>query len=59
MKQIQLIPKPPKRMKEPTKDEFRRRAEVARAEKAHDTTPRWWRLWHRLSARIIEKDSQA
>lgn len=52
MKQQQLIPKPPKRMKQPRKDEIRRRAELAEARLAFHTTPVWWRLWHRIAARL-------
>ena len=56
MKQGQLIPKPPRRMKQPRKDAVRRRAELAEARHARDTTPRWWRLWHRAYARMVETD---
>lgn len=52
MKQGQLIPKPPKRMKQPRKDVIRWRAELAEATLAYRTTPHWWRLWHRVVARI-------
>jgi hypothetical protein len=52
MKQTQLIPKPPRRMRQPRKDELRRRLEVAEARLAFHTTPRWWRLWHRIAARF-------
>lgn len=48
----QLFPKPPKRMLQPRKDELRRRLEVAEARLAFHTTPRWWRLWHRIVARL-------
>lgn len=52
MKQDQLIPKPPRRMKQPRKDAIRWRAEIAEARLAFHTTPRWWRLWHRIVARL-------
>ena len=52
MKQQQLIPKPPRRMKQPRKDAIRLRAELAEARLAFHTTPVWWRLWHRIAARL-------
>ena len=55
----QLFPKPPKRMKEPTKDHFRWRAELAEAQRDYARTPTWWRIWNRLRWRIIEKDKAA
>lgn len=61
MKQApQLFPKPPRhwRMKQPKKDHFRWRAELAEAQLAYRTTPHWWRLWHRLAARIRKGDEQ-
>lgn len=45
-------PKPPKRMKQPPKDHFRWRAELAEAQLAFIRTPVWWRLWHRIASRI-------
>lgn len=54
--QPNLIPRLPRRMKQPPKDEIRRRLEVSRAQAAFDATPRWWRLWHRLWARVVEVD---
>lgn len=54
--QQHLIPKPPKRMLQPTKNEIRRRLEVSQAQAAFDATPRWWRLWHRVWARVVEVD---
>ncbi len=54
--QPQLIPKPPRRMLQPRKDEIRRRLEVAQAQAAFDATPRWWRLWHRLWVRLVEAE---
>jgi hypothetical protein len=56
--QPQLIPKPPRRMLQPRKDEIRRRLEVSQAQAAFDATPRWWRLWHRVWARVVEVDSE-
>ncbi len=56
MKQQNLIPRLPRRMLQPRKDEIRRRLEVARAQAAFDATPRWWRLWHRVWARLVEVD---
>lgn len=56
MKQHQLIPKPPRRMKQPRKDEIRRRLEVAEAEAIVGSTSVWWRLWHRAWARLVEVD---
>ena len=58
MKQGQLIPKPPKRMKQPRKDAIRLRAELAEAQLALRATPRRWRLWHRLFARVVETDPE-
>ena len=58
MKQGQLIPKPPRRMKEPTKDRVRLRAELAEAREAVAKTPRWWRLWWRGFARVVETDPE-
>ncbi len=54
----QMFPKPPERMKQPRKDAVRLRAELAEARHAHDTTPRWWRLWHRGFARMVETDPE-
>lgn len=51
-----LIPRQPKRMKQPRKDEIRRRLEVAQAQAAFDATPRLWILWHRVWARLVEVD---
>ena len=48
----QLFPRPPKRMKQPRKDEIRRRAQLAQARLAFHTTPVWWRRWHRIAARL-------
>jgi hypothetical protein len=58
MTQPQLIPKPPRRMKQPRKDEIRRRLEVAQARAAYASTPRWWRLWNRLRVRVVETDKR-
>lgn len=58
MKQAQLIPKPPRRMRQPTKDRVRLRAELAEAHLALASTPRWWRLWNRLRARVVETDPE-
>lgn len=55
MKQ-QLFPKAPRRMKQPRKDEIRRQLAVAEAEAIVASTPRWWRLWHRAWARLVEVD---
>lgn len=57
-RQPQLIPKPPRRMLQPRKDAIRRRAEVAEARLAFERTPRWWRIWHRIWARVIEVDKE-
>ena len=54
-----LIPRQPKRMIQPRKDEIRRQLEVAQALAAFDSTPRWWRLWHRVWARLVELDPHA
>ncbi len=51
MAAAQLFPKLPKRMKQPRKDTIRWRAELAEAQLAYPTTPRW-RLWHRIASRI-------
>lgn len=45
-------------MKQPRKDTLRRRLEVAQAELTYRTTPRWWRLWHRAFARVVETDKE-
>lgn len=58
MKQGQLIPKPPRRMKQPRKDAVRLRAELAEARLALASTPRWWRLWNRLRVRVVETDPE-
>lgn len=61
MKQAQLIPnapRKPRRMLQPTKDRVRWRAELAEARAAFAATPRWWRLWHRGFARVVETDPE-
>lgn len=58
MKTGHMFPKPPRRMKQPRKDSIRRRAELAEARLAYAGTPRWWRLWHRAFARVVETDSR-
>ena len=58
MTQPQLIPKPPRKMLQPRKDEIRRRLEVAQAELDYRSTPRWWRLWWRGYARVVETDPE-
>ena len=58
MTQPQLIPKPPRRMKQPRKDAVRLRAELAEARLAFASTPRWWRLWNRLRVRVVETDPE-
>ncbi len=58
MNQGQLIPKPPRRMLQPRKDTLRRRLEVAQAELDYRSTPRWWRLWWRGYARVVETDPE-
>jgi hypothetical protein len=58
MKQGQLIPKPPRKMLQPRKNEIRRRLEVAKAEAALASTPRWWRLFNRIRARVVETDPE-
>lgn len=52
-----LIPRPPRKMRQPRKDELRRRLEVAQAQAAFDATPLWWRLWHRVWVRLVEVDA--
>ena len=58
MNQPQLIPKPPRRMKQPRKDTIRRQKELAEARLALASTPRWWRLWNRLRVRVVETDPE-
>lgn len=45
-------------LKQPRKDAIRRRAEIAEAMLAYQRTPRWWRIWHRIWARVIEVDKE-
>lgn len=60
MKQPQLIPKPKRRwrMKQLPKSTWRHRAELAEARLAFRETPRWWRLWNRVHARVVETDPE-
>ncbi len=61
MNQPDLIPKAPRkprRMKQPRKDTIRRERELALAELAYRSTPRWWRLWWRGFARVVETDPE-
>ena len=51
-RQGELIPREPRRMKQPRKDAIRLRAELAEARLAFERTPRWWRIWHRIYSRI-------
>jgi hypothetical protein len=52
MKQIQLIPKPPKRMKQPRKADIRWEKELAEAQLAYLRTPFWRRLVSVLRAKF-------
>lgn len=58
MKQGQLIPRAPRhwRMKQLPKATWRWRAELAEAQLALRRAPRWWRLWHRAFARVVETE---
>jgi hypothetical protein len=58
VKQQNLIPKPPKRMKQPRKDAIRWRAELAEAQLAYARTPRLWRIWHRIASRLRKDDTK-
>jgi len=53
----QMFPKPPKKMLQPRKNDLRWRMELAEARLAYITTPRLWRLWHRIAARIKKGDA--
>ncbi len=57
--QPNLIPRAPRRILQPRKDEIRRRLEVSEAQAAFDSTPRWWRLWRRIWVRLVEVDPPA
>lgn len=59
MKTEQLFPKPPKRMLQPRKDAIRWRAELAEAQLAYRSAPRWWRIWHRIASRIRKETDHA
>jgi hypothetical protein len=52
----QLFPREPRRMLQPRKDEIRWRLELLSAQVAFDSTPMWWRIWHRVWVRIVEVD---
>ena len=60
MNQPDLIPKPKKnwRMKAPRKAAVYLRAELAEAREAYRSTPRWWRLFNRIRARVVETDPE-
>jgi hypothetical protein len=45
-------------MLQPRKDRIRWRAEIAEAQLAFHRTPRWWRLWNRARARLVETDPE-
>ena len=46
------------RMKQPKKDTLRRQLELAEARAAVASTPRWWRLFNRIRARVVETDPE-
>ncbi|HSD16830.1 MAG TPA: hypothetical protein VLC71_06140 [Thermomonas sp.] len=52
----QLFPREPRRMKQPRKDEIRLRLEISEAQAVLRDTPLWWRVWHRIWARMVEVD---
>lgn len=54
----QLFPRQPRRMLQPRKAEIRHRLELLSAQIAFDSTPLWWRLWHRVWVRIVEVDPE-
>jgi hypothetical protein len=43
-------------MLQPRKDTLRRRLAVAEARAAFAETPYWWRIWHRIRARVVETE---
>jgi hypothetical protein len=45
-------------MKQPRKDAIRWDRELARAQLAFVSTPRWWRLWNRIRSRLVETDPE-